>query len=155
MESSRGSNSSQPWQVAVPSLVTSDSDTLTRTALNSAVSARFCESYFPRNETGAHERYISDGITAKTIPPVGGWIDVVRNIAHLDDSLRFAFEAISCVVVGRQYKDDALSRQGVVQYGKALREVNRALVDSTRVHSDAVLTACGLLATYEVCDSIR
>ena len=78
------------------------------------------------------------------------WTEVIQNVPKHDTSLADAFSALSISRVGQGHKDVRLVHESAKLYGKALKELQTALFDAKRMHSDHVLMACMLLGLYEV-----
>ncbi|OAP61507.1 hypothetical protein AYL99_03710 [Fonsecaea erecta] len=78
------------------------------------------------------------------------WTEVIQSVSKQDNSLADAFSALSISRVGQGHKDVRLVHESAKFYGKALKELQLALFDSQRMHSDHVLMACMLLGLYEV-----
>lgn len=78
------------------------------------------------------------------------WAEIIPTISKQDASLQDAFSALSISRVGQGHKDIVLVHESAKLYGKALKELQLALFDPKRMHSDHVLMACLLLGLYEV-----
>jgi hypothetical protein len=78
------------------------------------------------------------------------WVEVIQNVSKHDASLTDAFSALSISRVGQGHKDVRLVHESAKLYGRALKELQLALFDANRMHSDHVLMACMLLGLYEV-----
>ena len=78
------------------------------------------------------------------------WTEVIQGVSKHDTSLADAFSALSISRVGQGHKDVRLVHESTKLYGKALKELQVALFDAKRMHSDHVLMACMLLGLYEV-----
>ena len=78
------------------------------------------------------------------------WTEVIQVAPKHDTSLADAFSALSISRVGQGHKDVRLVHESTKLYGKALKELQLALFDAKRMHSDHVLMACMLLGLYEV-----
>ena len=78
------------------------------------------------------------------------WAEVIQTASNQDTSLNDAFSALSISRVGQGHKDVRLVHESAKLYGKALKELQLALIDPKRMHSDHVLMACMLLGLYEV-----
>lgn len=77
------------------------------------------------------------------------WTEMVNEFPQEESCLESAFSALTISRVGKDNKDDRLVREGTRLYGRALKEMQMALFDMTRMHSDEVLTASMLLGLYE------
>lgn len=78
------------------------------------------------------------------------WTEVVHSVGQEDPSLQGAFSALSISRVGQGHKDVRLVHESTRLYGRALKELQLALYDPERMHSNHVLIACMLLCLYEV-----
>lgn len=78
------------------------------------------------------------------------WTEIIPSLSSQDSSLQDAFSALSISRVGQGHKDARLVHESAILYGKALKELQTALFDPSRMHSDQVLMACMLLGLYEV-----
>jgi hypothetical protein len=78
------------------------------------------------------------------------WTEVIQAAAKQDASLTDAFSALSISRVGQGHRDVRLVHESAKLYGKALKELQYALFDAKRMHSDHVLMACMLLGLYEI-----
>ena len=78
------------------------------------------------------------------------WTEVIQSVSKQDTSLADAFSALSISRVGQGHKDVRLVHESAKLYGRALKELQLALFDPKRMHSDHVLMACMLLGLYEV-----
>lgn len=77
------------------------------------------------------------------------WTEMVNEFPQEESCLESAFSALTISRVGKENKDDRLVREGTKLYGRALKEMQLALYDMDRMHSDEVLTASMLLGLYE------
>ena len=77
------------------------------------------------------------------------WTEIVNEFPQEEACLESAFSALTISRVGKDNKDDRLVREGTKLYGRALKEMQLALLDMGRMHSDEVLTASMLLGLYE------
>ena len=77
------------------------------------------------------------------------WTEMVNEFPLEESCLESAFSALTISRVGKENKDDRLVREGTKLYGRALKEMQLALFDMDRMHSDEVLTASMLLGLYE------
>ena len=79
-----------------------------------------------------------------------GWFRQAIGLQNPGEALQMSLKAMSMTRLGRLYKDDRLAFQGATWYGKALRQLRRALKSETGVYLDETLAAGFLLALYEV-----
>lgn len=79
------------------------------------------------------------------------WITVVQKLDLEDAALRPALLAFCLARIGVSHNDQAVSEQAIKLYGTALKEMNLAIRDGKRIHTDEILTAAKLMAHYEVC----
>lgn len=98
----------------------------------------------PRGDCEVRDRYI---LACKH--PMN-WTVMVPELPREEPSLDRAFSALSIARVGRDNEDDRLVRESTKLYGKALKDLQKALYDPDRMYSDEVLTACMVLSLYEV-----
>jgi hypothetical protein len=104
----------------------------------------FWDLYMPRGDCEVRDRHI---LACKH--PMN-WTIMVPELPGAEPSLERAFSALSIARVGRDNEDERLIRVSAKLYGKALKDVQKALYDPSRVFSDEVLTACMVLSLYEV-----
>ncbi|KIX09705.1 uncharacterized protein Z518_00786 [Rhinocladiella mackenziei CBS 650.93] len=115
-----------------------------RNAIESQCRSLFWDLYLPQGDCEVRDEFI-----LKCKHPMN-WIEVIQNIHQQDASLENAFSALSISRVGQGNRDIRLVRESTKLYGKALKELQLALFDPDRMHSDHVLMACMLLGLYEV-----
>ena len=77
------------------------------------------------------------------------WAEMVNELPGDDASLTNAFAALSVSRVGKENQDCRLVRESTKIYGHALKDMQLALYDTERMHSDQVLIASMLLGLYE------
>lgn len=77
------------------------------------------------------------------------WAEMVNELSSDDASLANAFAALSVSRVGKENQDGRLVRESTKIYGQALKDMQLALYDPERMHSDQVLIASMLLGLYE------
>lgn len=77
------------------------------------------------------------------------WALITNELPDNEPSLINAFSALSISRVGQENNDGRLARESTKLYGKALKDLQSALYDAERMHSDSVLTAIMLLGLYE------
>jgi hypothetical protein len=104
----------------------------------------FWDLYMPRGDCEVRDRHI---LACKH--PMN-WTVMVPELPATEPSLERAFSALSIARVGRDNEDDRLVRESTKLYGKALKDLQRALYDPQRMYTDQVLTACMVLSLYEV-----
>ena len=78
------------------------------------------------------------------------WTEMVHELAATEKSLANAFSALTIARVGKENRDSRLVRESTKVYGQALKNMQSALFDPTRMHSDEVLIASMLLGLYEI-----
>ncbi|ETI24530.1 hypothetical protein G647_03899 [Cladophialophora carrionii CBS 160.54] len=127
----------RPTPLALPGSVN-------RGAVESQCKSLFWDLYMPRGDTMCRDDFI-----LRCGHPMN-WIEVIQNVPKHDASLTDAFSALSISRVGQGHKDVRLVHESAKVYGKALKELQLALFDANRMHSDHVLMACMLLGLYEV-----
>jgi Fungal specific transcription factor domain/Fungal Zn(2)-Cys(6) binuclear cluster domain len=87
------------------------------------------------------------------IGPLGhpaNWTQFIPPLLKNDASLQFAYLALTSSRIGHDNQDDNLLAAGKKFYGKALRELQRALADPKRRHMEETLLTCSSLSLYEV-----
>lgn len=127
----------QPTVLALPG-------SIHRGALESQCKSLFWDLYMPQGDAACRDEFI-----LRCGHPMN-WTEVIQNITKHDSSLADAFSALSISRVGQGHKDIRLVHESTKLYGKALKELQHALFDAKRMHSDHVLLACMLLGLYEV-----
>jgi hypothetical protein len=78
------------------------------------------------------------------------WTVIAQQMSGREKALELAFLALSASRVGHDSKDSRMAQESLKIYGKALRDLQCALWDPSRMHSDEVLMACMFLGLYEV-----
>ncbi|KAJ9602246.1 hypothetical protein H2200_013366 [Cladophialophora chaetospira] len=127
----------RPTPIALPGSVN-------RGAVESQCKSLFWDLYMPQGEAVCRDDFI-----LRCGHPMN-WTEVVQSVSKHDTSLADAFSALSISRVGQGHKDVRLVHESAKLYGKALKELQVALFDPKRMHSDHVLMACLLLGLYEV-----
>ena len=103
----------------------------------------FFDLYFPANELLLPE-------SATVALNFSNWITVVQRLDLEDAALKPALLAFCLARIGVGHNDQALSEQAIRLYGTALKEMNLALRNGSRIHTDETLAAGKLMAHYEV-----
>ena len=106
-------------------------------AFDSQILAIFYQKYLPVN------RHIQGGYGRS-------WLHQAIGLQNPGDALYLSLKALSMTRLGRLCKDEKLAFQGAIFYGRALRQLQRALQDRTIVCQDETLAAGFILALYEV-----
>ena len=75
---------------------------------------------------------------------------MVQRLDLEDAALKPALLAFCLARIGVGHNDQALSEQAIRLYGTALKEMNLALRNGSRIHTDETLAAGKLMAHYEV-----
>lgn len=78
------------------------------------------------------------------------WTHFIPELVNNDLSLQLAFLALSSSRIGHDSHDENLVTSSQSLYGKALREMQRALSDPKRRNTDEVILACSTLSLYEI-----
>jgi len=117
---------------------------LDRTAIETQCRALFWDLYLPHGVAEVH-----DGMLQKCDHPPN-WTSVLLELSQDEPALDLAFSALSISRVGRSNQDIRLVKESTKVYGKALKDLQRALTDSSRAQSEEVLAACALLGLYEI-----
>lgn len=116
---------------------------LARAALTTLHIDLFNSFYLPRTAFGPNSLVLRVG-SARL------WTHAIPPIVNNDSSLQLAFLALSSSRIGYDSNDPCLLSVGKQLYGKALREMGRALMDPTRRCTDEALMACSTLGLYEI-----
>jgi Fungal specific transcription factor domain/Fungal Zn(2)-Cys(6) binuclear cluster domain len=119
------------------------SPTLTLTALTSLHTSLFNSFYLPRNSFAIPK---SAPLSRQHLT----WTQYIPSLLQNDLSLQFAYLALSSSRVGHDNHDAELLASAGKFYGKAIRELQRALADPKRRYTDEVILACSLLGLYEI-----
>lgn len=117
---------------------------LDRSAIERQCRALFWDIYLPR---GLAE--VRDGMLLRCNYPAN-WTLVILELKQGDPVFDLAFSALSISRVGRSNHDARLVKESNKLYGRALKALQRALGDETRMHTDEMLAACSVLGLYEV-----
>lgn len=117
---------------------------LDRTAIDMQCRALFWDLYLPRGIAEAQ-----DAMLMKCNHPPN-WTSVLLEMSQDEPALDLAFSALSISRVGRSNQDVRLVKESTKIYGRALKDLQRALADSSRMRSEEVLAACSLLGLYEI-----
>ena len=117
---------------------------INRGAVESQCRSLFWDLYMPRGDSSCRDDFI-----LRCGHPMN-WTELLQNVSKQETSLSDAFSALSISRVGQGHKDVRLVHESTKLYGKALKELQLALFDAKRMHSDHVLMACMLLGLYEV-----
>ncbi|KAJ9649909.1 hypothetical protein H2198_010766 [Neophaeococcomyces mojaviensis] len=120
---------------------------LDRTAIETQCRALFWDLYLPHGIAEAR-----DGMLQKCNHPPN-WTSILLELPHDEPALELAFSALSISRVGRSNHDIRLVKESTKVYGRALKDLQRALTDKSRTQTEEVLAACSLLGLYEVFES--
>ncbi|KAI4275784.1 MAG: hypothetical protein LQ337_002945 [Flavoplaca oasis] len=118
-------------------------DPLNRTAFEMQSVSAFFGLYFPANELLLPK-------SATVALNFSNWITVVQRLNLQDAALRPALLAFCLARIGVGQNDQALSEQAIRLYGTALKEMDLALRNGNRIHTDETLAAGKLMAHYEM-----
>ncbi len=116
---------------------------LTLTALTTLHTSLFNSSFLPRNTFTIQESFGPFGHRAN-------WTQVIPSLLNNDLSLQLAYLALSSSRIGHDNQDDNLLAVSKKFYGKALREMQRAISDPNRRYTEEMLFACSTLSLYEI-----
>ena len=117
---------------------------LDRTAVDVQCRALFWDLYLPH---GVAE--VPGAMLMKCLHPPN-WTSVLLEMSQDEPALDLAFSALSVSRVGRSNQDIRLVKESTKIYGRALKDLQRALDDPSRMQSEEVLAACSLLGLYEI-----
>lgn len=117
---------------------------LDRTAIAAQCRALFWDLYLPHGIAEVHD----DMLQPCNHPP--NWTTILLEMSQNEPALEYAFSALSVSRVGRSNRDYRLVKESTKIYGRALKDLQRALADSSRMRTEEVLAACSLLGLYEV-----
>lgn len=117
---------------------------LDRTAVDMQCRALFWDLYLPHGIAEVH-----DAMLMKCNHPPD-WTSILLEMPQDEPALDLAFSALSVSRVGRSNQDLRLVKESTKVYGRALKDLQRALADSSRMQSEEVLAACSLLSLYEI-----
>ncbi len=101
----------------------------------------FVDNYVPRESPRE--------LDAAAIPV--SWLQSLPLLQGTTPSLDLALSALSMVRLGRQRSDEALRRQGLSNYGKALEGIQNILANGESVFEEQTLASCMTLSIFEVC----
>ncbi|KAL8757472.1 MAG: hypothetical protein Q9199_002210 [Rusavskia elegans] len=118
-------------------------DQLNRTAFETQSLSLFFDLYCPTKERLV-PRSSTVGLDFRN------WITVVQKLDLEDAALRPALLAFCLARIGVSHNDQAVSEQAIKLYGTALKEMNLAIRDGKRIHTDEILAAAKLMAHYEM-----
>ncbi|KAL8650390.1 MAG: hypothetical protein Q9226_005163 [Calogaya cf. arnoldii] len=118
-------------------------DELNRTAFETQSVSIFFDLYCPANE-----RLVPKSSTVGF--DFRNWITVVQKLDLEDAALRPALLSFCLARIGVSHNDRAMSERAIKLYGTALKEMNVAIRDGKRSHTDEVLAAGKLMAQYEM-----
>lgn len=116
---------------------------LTLTALTILHTSLFNAVFLPRNSLAIQSSSLSSDHPAS-------WTQFIPPLLNNDLSLQLAYLAISSSRIGHDNKDDNLLAASKKFYGKALREMQRAISDPKRRYREEPLLACSMLSLYEI-----
>ncbi|ERF75891.1 hypothetical protein EPUS_01257 [Endocarpon pusillum Z07020] len=119
------------------------SSSLTLTALTTLHTSLFNSVFMPRISFATQPSLMSFRHSTN-------WTHFIPELVNNDLSLQLAFLALSSSRIGHDSHDENLITSSQSLYGKALREMQRALLDPKRRHADEVILACSTLSLYEI-----
>lgn len=117
---------------------------LNRSSVDLQCRALFWDLYLPRGVAEVHDEMLHKC----NHPP--NWTSVLLELSQAEPSLDLAFSALSIARVGRSNNDLRLVKESTKIYGRALKDLQKALYDESRMHTAEVLAACSLLGLYEI-----
>jgi Fungal specific transcription factor domain/Fungal Zn(2)-Cys(6) binuclear cluster domain len=129
------SSSSSCLQVLSPSL--------TLTALTALHTSLFNSCFLPRD-------YITTPESVGLFGHAANWTRLIPPLLNNDLSLQLGYLAVSSSRIGHNNHDENLLAASKVFYGKALREMQRAISDPQRRYREETLLACSTLSIYEM-----
>ncbi|KAL8669080.1 MAG: hypothetical protein Q9168_006317 [Polycauliona sp. 1 TL-2023] len=115
-------------------------DQLNRSAFENQSLSIFFDLYFPASQPKSSTLH----------QDFRNWITVVQELDLKDAALRPALLAFCLARIGAGHDDRDMSEQALRIYGTALKEMNLALRDGKRIHTDETLAAGKLMAHYEM-----
>ena len=78
------------------------------------------------------------------------WLQESICLSNPPPALRLSLIALAMTRLGRLHEDNVIVREGMVVYGSALTEFQKALYEQRSVCQDETLATCNVLALYEV-----
>jgi hypothetical protein len=79
------------------------------------------------------------------------WLQVILDIPAHYESVDLAVAALSMVRLGRTYHDDILRMRGMNVYVRALRSMQKLLVDDRSLYNEQTLATSMTMSVFEVC----
>lgn len=117
---------------------------LNRSSIDLQCRALFWDLYLPRGIAEVHDEMLH----RCNHPP--NWTSVLLELSQAEPALDLAFSALSISRVGRSNNDLRLVKESTKIYGRALKDLQKALSDESRMSTAEVLAACSLLGLYEM-----
>ncbi|KAI1622036.1 hypothetical protein EDD37DRAFT_503356 [Exophiala viscosa] len=117
---------------------------LNQCAVQSQCRSLFWDLYMPQGDC-----VVRDAFLLNCGHPMN-WTELIQKVSKQERPLEDAFSALSISRVGQANNDIRLVRESSKVYGRALKELQGALIDPTRMYSDHILMACMLLGLYEL-----
>lgn len=117
---------------------------LNRSSIDMQCRALFWDLYLPHGIAEVHDDML------KKCNHLPNWTAVLLELSQSEPALDLAFSALSISRVGRSNNDLRLVKESTKIYGRALKDLQKALYDDSRMHSAEVLAACSLLGLYEI-----
>lgn len=117
---------------------------LNRTAVDHQCQALFWDLYLPYGAAEVNNAMLS------RCDHVPNWTSIVLELPQDEPALNLAFSALSVSRVGRSNNDLRLVKESTKIYGRALKDLQKALYDESRMRTVEVLAACSILGLYEV-----
>ncbi len=119
------------------------SSNLTLTALTTLHTSLFYSVFLPRTP-------FTTQTSLTSFRNSSNWTHFIPELVNNDLSLQLAFLALSSSRIGHDSHDENLLASSQNLYGKALREMQRALSDPKRRNTEEVILACSTLGLYEI-----
>lgn len=117
---------------------------LDRSSVDLQCRALFWDLYLPHGVAEVHDEMLS----RCNHPP--NWTSVLLELSSAEPCLDLALSALSISRVGRSHNDLRLVKESTKIYGRALKDLQKALYDDSRMHTAEVLAACSVLGLYEI-----
>lgn len=95
------------------------------------------------------ENYVPSESSAQAGSPCA-WLHESICLSNPPRALRLSLIALAMTRLGWLHEDNVIVRGGMVVYGSALMEFQKALYDQRSARQDETVATCNLLALYEV-----
>lgn len=94
------------------------------------------------------QEILNDGSPMSWRQAIGPW-------RHMHSSLDLAMSALSLVCLARNHGDERLQGEGVVKYGRVLKDLQRILASDSLALEEETLASCMTLTIFEACHPTR